>query len=65
MNLQQICGGLHAAYETLSLQSAQKKNAALKSVINSLKKNQAEILAANELDVKNAKANGTPETESP
>ena len=61
MDLKQICGGLKKASALLALQTAAQKNAALKSVIDSLNKNRASILAANKSDVERARANGMSE----
>lgn len=61
MDLEQICGGLKSAAAILALQNASKKNAALKSVIDSLNKNRAAILNANKIDVDKARKNGTSE----
>lgn len=61
MDLEQICGGLKSAASTLALQNASQKNAALKSVIDSINKNRAAILKANKIDVDNARKNGTSE----
>ncbi len=54
MDLEQICGGLKSAASILALQNASQKNAALKSVIDSLNKNRAAILNANKIDVAKA-----------
>ena len=61
MNLERICGGLKNAASILALQNASQKNAALKSVIDSINKNRAAILKANKIDVDNARKNGTSE----
>ena len=61
MNLNQICGGLRRASGVLALQNASQKNAALKSVIDSINKNRAAILCANKSDVERARQNGTSE----
>ena len=61
MDLERICGGLKNAASTLALQNASQKNAALKSVIDSINKNRAAILKANKIDVENARKNGTSE----
>lgn len=61
MDLEQICGGLKNAASILALQNASQKNAALKSVIDSINKNRAAILKANKIDVDNARKNGTSE----
>lgn len=61
MDLERICGGLKSAASTLALQNASQKNAALKSVIDSINKNRAAILKANKIDVENARKNGTSE----
>ncbi len=61
MDLEQICAGLKSAASILALQNASQKNAALKSVIDSLNKNRAAILSANKIDVDKARKNGTSE----
>ena len=61
MDLERICGGLKNAASILALQNASQKNAALKSVIDSINKNRAAILKANKIDVDNARKNGTSE----
>ena len=61
MDLERICGGLKSAASILALQNASQKNAALKSVIDSINKNRAAILKANKIDVENARQNGTSE----
>jgi glutamate-5-semialdehyde dehydrogenase len=61
MDLEQICAGLKSAASILALQNASQKNAALKSVIDSINKNRATILNANKIDVENARKNGTSE----
>lgn len=61
MDLERICGGLKSAASILALQNASQKNAALKSVIDSINKNRAAILKANKIDVDNARKNGTSE----
>ncbi len=61
MDLEQICAGLKSAAAILALQNASQKNAALKSVIDSLNKNRAAILSANKIDVDKARQNGTSE----
>ena len=61
MDLEQICAGLKSAASILALQNASQKNAALKSVIDSINKNRAAILKANKIDVDNARKNGTSE----
>ena len=61
MDLKEICAGLKKASEILALQNAAQKNAALKSVIDSINKNRAKILSANKIDVENARKNGTSE----
>lgn len=61
MDLERICGGLKNAASILALQNASQKNAALKSVIDSINKKRAAILKANKIDVDNARKNGTSE----
>ena len=61
MDLERICAGLKSAASILALQNASQKNAALKSVIDSINKNRAAILKANKIDVDNARKNGTSE----
>ena len=62
MNLKTTTDSLRAASQKLALQNASEKNAALCAVAESLDKNRASIIAANEEDVKNARAAGISES---
>ena len=62
MNLKATTDSLRAASQKLALQNASEKNAALCAVAEALDKNRASIIAANEEDVKNARAAGISES---
>ena len=62
MNLKTTTDSLRAASQKLALQNASEKNAALCAVAEALDKNRASIIAANEEDVKNARAAGISES---
>ena len=62
MNLKTTTDSLRAASQKLALQNASEKNAALCAVAVALDKNRASIIAANEEDVKNARAAGISES---
>ena len=58
MDLKKTTDSLRAASQKLALQNASDKNAALAAVAEALDKNRASIIAANDEDVKNARAAG-------
>lgn len=62
MDINLICDSLRKGTEKLALQNATVKNAALVAVCESLRRNKAEIFAANEMDVKVAREKGTRES---
>ena len=62
MDINSICDSLRKGTEKLALQNATVKNAALVAVCESLRRNKAEIFAANEMDVKVAREKGTRES---
>ncbi|MCQ2241547.1 glutamate-5-semialdehyde dehydrogenase [Treponema sp.] len=62
MDINSICDSLRKGTEKLALQNATVKNAALVAVCESLRKNKADIFAANEIDVKIAREKGTRES---
>jgi len=61
MELNEIGKRAKAASRHLAILSTSKKNEALKAVAAALVANSADIIAANEIDVKNAKENGMSE----
>ncbi len=61
MELNEIGKRAKAASRHLAILSTSKKNEALKAVAAALVSNSADIIAANEIDVKNAKENGMSE----
>ena len=62
MDIKSITDSLRVASQKLALQNASKKNAALNAVADALDKNRASIIAANDTDVKNARAAGISES---
>lgn len=58
LELTNICLTLKSAQQKLGLQNAAQKNAALLCVLDSIKRNSESILAANKIDVEQAKKNG-------
>ena len=62
MNLENSYVSLRKASEVLSLQTAAKKNAALKKAAEALDLHREEIISANKLDVEAARAKGTSES---
>ncbi|MCR4948016.1 MAG: glutamate-5-semialdehyde dehydrogenase [Treponema sp.] len=62
MNLKKTTDSLRAASQKLALQNASEKNAALAAVTEALDKNRTSIIAANDEDVKNARAAGISES---
>ncbi|MBO4404827.1 MAG: glutamate-5-semialdehyde dehydrogenase [Treponema sp.] len=62
MNLENSYVSLRKASEVLSLQTAAKKNAALKKAAEALDLHREEIITANKLDVEAARAKGTSES---
>ena len=62
MDINSICDSLRKGTEKLALQNAAVKNAALVAVCESLRRNKAEIFAANEMDGKVAREKGTRES---
>ena len=62
MDLKKTTDSLRAASQKLALQNASDKNAALAAVAEALDKNRASIIAANDEDVKNARAAGISES---
>ena len=62
MDLKKTTDSLRAASQKLALQNASEKNAALVAVAKALDKNRASIIAANDADVKAARAAGISES---
>ena len=62
MDIKSITDSLRTASQKLALQNACQKNAALNAVADALDKNRASIIAANDTDVKNARATGISES---
>ncbi len=62
MDLNKICTSLRAASQTLALQNACDKNAALEAVAVALDKNRTSIIAANKEDIDAARAGGMSES---
>ena len=62
MDIKKTTDSLRTASQKLALQNACQKNAALNAVAAALDKNRASIIAANETDVKNARAAGISES---
>ena len=62
MDLKKTTDSLRAASQKLALQNASEKNAALVAVAEALDKNRASIIAANDADVKAARAAGISES---
>ena len=62
MDLKTTTNSLRAASQKLALQNASEKNAALFAVAEALDKNRASIIAANDADVKAARAAGISES---
>ena len=62
MDIKKTTDSLRTASQKLALQNACKKNAALVAVAEALDKNRASIIAANDTDVKNARAAGISES---
>ena len=62
MDLKTTTNSLRAASQKLALQNASEKNAALAAVAEALDKNRASIIAANDVDVKAARAAGISES---
>jgi len=62
MDIKSITDSLRVASQKLALQNASKKNASLNAVADALDKNRASIIAANDTDVKNARAAGISES---
>lgn len=62
MNLNEICKSLRGGTNRLALQSANQKNAALNSVIESIRNQKDVILAANAIDVQKAREGGMKES---
>ena len=62
MDIKKVCEGLRSASQKLALQNASEKNMALVAVAESLDKNRASIIAANDADVKAARAAGISES---
>ena len=62
MDIKKTTDSLRAASQKLALQNASDKNAALAAVAEALEKNRATIIAANDEDVKNARAAGISES---
>ena len=62
MDIKKVCEGLRSASQKLALQNASEKNAALAAVAEALDKNRGSIIAANEKDVKAARAAGISES---
>ncbi|WP_027728301.1 glutamate-5-semialdehyde dehydrogenase [Treponema sp. C6A8] len=62
MDIKKVCEGLRASSQKLAMQNACEKNAALCAVADALDKNRASIIAANDVDVKNARAAGISES---
>ena len=62
MDIKKTTDSLRTASQKLALQNACQKNAALNAVADALDKNRASIIAANDTDVKNARAAGISES---
>lgn len=62
MDIEKITASLRIASQTLSLQTASKKNKALCAVADALKKNQDSIIAANKKDIEIARKSGMSES---
>ena len=62
MDIKKVCEGLRSASQKLALQNASEKNAALAAVAEAMDKNRGSIIAANEEDVKAARAAGISES---
>ena len=62
MDLKKTTDSLRGASQKLALQNASIKNAALCAVAEALDKNRGSIIAANDVDVKNARAAGISES---
>lgn len=62
MDLKKTTDSLRTASQKLALQNASEKNAALAAVAEALDKNRASIIAANDKDVADARANGMSES---
>ncbi len=62
MDIKKVCEGLRSASQKLALQNASEKNMALVAVAESLDKKRASIIAANDADVKAARAAGISES---
>ncbi|MBO4439606.1 MAG: glutamate-5-semialdehyde dehydrogenase [Spirochaetaceae bacterium] len=62
MDIKKTTDSLRTASRKLALQNACEKNAALNAVAAALDKNRASIIAANDADVKAARANGISES---
>jgi len=62
MDISSITSSLRKASDTLALQSAAQKNAALEAVCNSIQKNRKAILEANNQDTAAARAKGMSES---
>ncbi len=62
MDIKLITDSLRAASQKLALQNASVKNAALVAVAEALDKNRASIIAANKLDIDDARATGMSES---
>lgn len=62
MDIKRISEKLKVASQKLAVQNAQKKNAALKAVAQSLNVNKSSIIIANRKDVENARKNGANES---
>ena len=61
MDIEKICGILRQGADILSAMSAEEKNFALDCVARSIDENRASIIAANAIDVKNARKSGMSE----
>jgi len=62
MDIEKITASLRIASQTLSLQTASKKNKTLCAVADALKKNQDSIIAANKKDIEIARKSGMSES---
>ena len=62
MDIKKTTDSLRTASQKLALQNACQKNAALNAVADALDKNRASIIAANDTDVKSARAAGISES---
>lgn len=62
MDLNSTCSILKAGSQILALQTATQKNKALEAVASALDSRRNEILEANQMDVRNARENGTKES---